>query len=450
MNKTQSGLVGTASALVLAAALAHAYPVFSPPSPNGTNITPLSVTGADINFKSIQRGTNSGAWGSCTAAQDLGVNPASTATHVNLACGSTTGTSGQDKRYATVAGGLLNVASGEGATVAGGENNAMLPDGGIGAGDFGTVGGGQGNMAGFGATVGGGGNSFGLQGNRATGNWSTIPGGLKNTASGNFSFAAGRQSSATAPGAFAMSDSQAADFINSTADSFAARFQGGYSFQGGNAGFGAVNGSPFDAVTLGVTRFLGWDYTTGQPASRRWEARTDIVVYGDWALRTESAQGGGINTTRIYVDPNGAASFGTTNPSTFTANGSLQVPYNVSAGSANFSGSTPSAYALNAVNTSPTPGTSFGANIRGGSNASDLALRVQNYNATSDFLQLRGDGEWVVGCVPSATLRAIAPNTHSPGSGIITTVYNCTDFDIYTSTGVGIDQWRNTRTGLGP
>lgn len=162
----------------------------------------------------------------------------STQTHTNLGNSSYTGANGFDNRYATVVGGVSNSARGEKSFIGGGGDNETVTPTGLGEGDLATIGGGAGNRAGYGATVGGGGNAYGLVGNRALGDWSTIPGGLKNLASGAYSFAAGRQSSATAAGAWALSDSQAADFVNATANSYAARFAGGYTLQGGNLGLG--------------------------------------------------------------------------------------------------------------------------------------------------------------------------------------------------------------------
>jgi hypothetical protein len=49
--------------------------------------------------------------------------------------------------------------------------------------------------------------------------------------------------------------------------------------------------------------------------------------------------------------------------------------------------------------------------------------------------------------VTAATLQATSCPTH-PSTPCI--VGNNTDFDVYTSTGSGVDDWRNTRTGVGP
>ena len=73
-------------------------------------------------------------------------------------------------------------------------------------GNFGTVGGGYSNIAGYGGTV---------------------PGGMNNSATGNGSFAAGQQAQALHNGAFAWADSQAAPFASTGNDQFCIRAQGG-------------------------------------------------------------------------------------------------------------------------------------------------------------------------------------------------------------------------------
>lgn len=53
-------------------------------------------------------------------------------------------------------------------------------------------------------------------------------------------------------------------------------------------------------------------------------------------------------------------------------------------------------------------------------------------------------------CVSAATLRATAPSSVGQSATNVVTVTNCTDFDLYSSTGGTTGQWRNTRTGNGP
>ena len=99
-----------------------------------------------------------------------------------------------------------------GATIAGGgeqhyddlDGAENLPNGVNG--NFGTVGGGYSNTAGYGGTV---------------------PGGINNVAAGNGSFAAGQQAQALHTGAFAWADSQNAPFASTGNDQFCVRAQGG-------------------------------------------------------------------------------------------------------------------------------------------------------------------------------------------------------------------------------
>lgn len=129
-------------------------------------------------------------------------------THVNLGVACTTGTSGQNYGYATVAGGNTNRAADENATVGGGTGNCALGlssvvGGGYGnsaPGAYATVGGGIGNQADFenatvaggfsnvatlGATVGGGYN------NDALGEHATVGGGSTNDAVGDYATVGG-------------------------------------------------------------------------------------------------------------------------------------------------------------------------------------------------------------------------------------------------------------------
>jgi hypothetical protein len=93
--------------------------------------------------------------------------------------------------------------------------------------DFGTVAGGSDNAAGsqtgsapF-ASVGGG------SSNSATSNYSTVPGGDRNTAAGDVSFAAGRRAKANHLGAFVWADSTDADFASTGNNQFLVRAAGG-------------------------------------------------------------------------------------------------------------------------------------------------------------------------------------------------------------------------------
>jgi hypothetical protein len=132
-------------------------------------------------------------------------------THVNLGVACTTGTSGQNYRYATVGGGWRNVASDSFAMVAGGSRNTA-------SGIYATVAGGQYDTASANfATVGGG------FSNSASGNTATIGGGYNNDATDSYATVAGGYNN-DATGTYAT----VAGGQNNTADTAHATVGGGY------------------------------------------------------------------------------------------------------------------------------------------------------------------------------------------------------------------------------
>ena len=125
---------------------------------------------------------------------------------------------------ATIGGGEGNSASGSASTIGGGQSN-------IAQAQSATVAGGKNNRAsGKYAAVGGGGGPppyFFYLGNEARGDYSTIPGGHRNTAAGDFSFATGRRAKASHNGAFVWGDSIDTDKTSSIADEFNVYASGG-------------------------------------------------------------------------------------------------------------------------------------------------------------------------------------------------------------------------------
>jgi hypothetical protein len=131
-----------------------------------------------------------------------------------------------------VGGGYGNHAEAMVATIGGGAGNAV-------AGAYGTIGGGGWTTAGdegtangvtddYG-TVGGGGNNRAGDGDGdpTDASYGTVPGGLRNTAAGRLSFAAGHRAKANHSGAFVWADSRNADFTSSGNDQFLVRAAGG-------------------------------------------------------------------------------------------------------------------------------------------------------------------------------------------------------------------------------
>ncbi|MBM3330570.1 hypothetical protein FJY68_01805 [candidate division WOR-3 bacterium] len=104
---------------------------------------------------------------------------AARSTHVNLGVACTTGLSGQDYRYTTVAGGQVNVAGMDWSTVGGGCYNDAR-------GSCAVVGGGGYNVADGGYSVVAGGSD-----DTASAYWSAVGGGNRNVANGQYSFVGG-------------------------------------------------------------------------------------------------------------------------------------------------------------------------------------------------------------------------------------------------------------------
>jgi hypothetical protein len=120
------------------------------------------------------------------------------------------------------------------------------------SGDFGTIGGGYGNVAGDYSTISGGYNNF-------AGNYATIPGGYNNYAVGNGSFALGRSASVSYDGSFVWCDGTSSETA-SGAHQFDVLATGGVSLQtggnhslvitsGGNVGIN--NNNPSSALDVG-------------------------------------------------------------------------------------------------------------------------------------------------------------------------------------------------------
>jgi hypothetical protein len=155
--------------------------------------------------------------------------------------------------FATVAGGKFNEALGDSAAIGGGDQNKALAELAVVAGGYGntvrtasaagTAGGGWINTAAglFGSTVAGGIENLagstnantegatvsGGMANQAIGNFSTVPGGSNNIASGTGSFAAGVRARATNDYSFVWGGSPDVDTLSTNTNSFTVRAPGG-------------------------------------------------------------------------------------------------------------------------------------------------------------------------------------------------------------------------------
>jgi len=195
------------------------------------------------------------------------------------------GASGSTNRvtnnYATVGGGITNIASGLGATVGGGNDNTSSKS-------YATIGGGQSNSA--------------------SGQWATVPGGLRNTAQGNYSFAAGYRAKANHQGAFVWADSTDADFASTANDQFAVRANGGVVFSTGGASFRIDGGDAWTSANDGSGSGLDADMLDGQDGS----------YYLDWNNLTNVPAGfaDGVDNTGAGGDFWSLTGNAGTNPST--------------------------------------------------------------------------------------------------------------------------------------
>ena len=136
--------------------------------------------------------------------------------------------------HAVIAGGQGNVilTNSEYAVIGGGQRNTIQTNA-----DWGVIGGGSFNVIttnGQVATIGGGSN------NVASGLCATVPGGHRNNADGDYSFAAGRRAKATNDGAFVWADNANADITSTNNNSVTMRAAGGYRLFSNSAATGGV------------------------------------------------------------------------------------------------------------------------------------------------------------------------------------------------------------------
>lgn len=158
--------------------------------------------------------------------------------------------------FGTIGGGLGNLVGGDNSFIGGGMNNFVAPgtdSAVIGGGQnntnntsFSTIAGGSLNLALYEyTTIGGGGGNlvYGLAStisggyqNSVFGNFAMVPGGAGNRAWGDYSFAAGNNAKAEHAGAFVWADSDETPFSSSANNQFAVRAAGGARYETGGAG----------------------------------------------------------------------------------------------------------------------------------------------------------------------------------------------------------------------
>jgi len=170
-----------------------------------------SLTGADVSTSSGNVTLGGGA--TVTARKAVfGLSSVASGVDATVAGGQSNTASGL---RSAVSGGFDNFAQGIDSTVSGGGHNAATKN-------WSTVSGGRYNIAsGLYATVSGGGACM------ASGIRATVPGGYRNTALGNYSFAAGRRAKANHTGSFVWGDSANVDKPSAAADQFNVYAEGG-------------------------------------------------------------------------------------------------------------------------------------------------------------------------------------------------------------------------------
>ena len=149
------------------------------------------------------------------------------------------------------------------AAIAGGQGNNIAPNS-----KYTFIGGGINNHAsGIGAVIGGGGyDGVTYSGNNASGAAATIPGGLANSAAGNYSFAAGNQAQAMHTGAFVWADTEGTTFASTSNNQFSVRADGGVRFVTGGAGVtvdGVALGTAALAIPPGMALIPAGSFTMG-------------------------------------------------------------------------------------------------------------------------------------------------------------------------------------------
>jgi len=203
----------------------------------------------------------------------------------------------------------------ESGTIAGGGGDGAINQV---TGNYGAVGGGRGNNAGFHATVAGGEN------NTASGSYSMVPGGFGNTAAGLNSFAAGARAKANHNGAFVWADDDILNDFTSTANNqFLIRAAGNVGINKNNPATaldvsGTVTATSFTGDGSGLTGISAANVTSGTvPAAaldNAWKSTgnaginpavnflgttdsqpLEFKVNGTRGLRLEPAQGGTVH-----------------------------------------------------------------------------------------------------------------------------------------------------------
>ncbi|MCA9101887.1 MAG: hypothetical protein KDA63_12080, partial [Planctomycetales bacterium] len=276
-----------------------------------------------------------------------------------------------DAAFATIGGGSFNIASGNYSTVAGGVGN---------------------QATGFLSFIGGG------EENVASGDDAAVPGGQLNSAAGAFSFAAGRRAKANHDGSFVWGDSTNANFFSTGNNQFLLRAAGGVGI-GTNAPASAlsiagdidISGSRLHVdpsngrIGIGTTTPTRPLTIKGSGANSDWLQFRTSSNADVWHLTNE---GGGLNfvetnvsPNRLFLAPGGNVGIGTTNPQArLDVNGDV-----VASGQVGIGRTSPSA-ALDVVGDIKATGTISGQNLSfEGNIALDQAQETETGGVNTNF-----------------------------------------------------------------
>ena len=206
-------------------------------SGGGNNSEPNEVSNDYTTISGGSGNTINAAWATIGGGMTNVID--SSATYGVIGGGANNQISGTNQN--TISGGRSNYIEGDANTISGGSNNSSYaPDNGfIGggwqnttSGSFSAITGGVTNtieITGTYASIGGG------QGNTVSGLGATIPGGVNNAATGDYSFAAGKNAKANHDGSFVWSDSRFDEDFESLRDyQFRVQAAGGAQFQDGD------------------------------------------------------------------------------------------------------------------------------------------------------------------------------------------------------------------------
>ena len=137
--------------------------------------------------------------------------------------------------------------------------------------------------------------------------YAVVPGGRSNTASGNYSFAAGRFAKANHQGAFVWGDSTGSDFPSTATDQFSVRAGGGVRFVTSGAGM-TLDGQPVLAGTIGTASLADTSVTTAKLADNSVTSLklADNAVTGakivDGSVATAKLADGAITAVKLSGD----------------------------------------------------------------------------------------------------------------------------------------------------